>query len=310
MELRCEILGDRERSENALQGIRPHLWFDTQAVEAARFYAQTFPNSRVGAVSQIPDTPSGDVDVVAFEVLGQRFEAISAGPLFRFTPAISFFVGCESDDEIDRLWAALSDGGTEMMPLDAYPWSKRYGWVADRYGLSWQLGVSDGGDARRIVPTLMFTGDAAGKAEEAARFYASVFDGSLVGEVDRYDSGDEHNAEGTARYLHFDLMEQPFAAMDSGFPHGFGFNEAISLVVPCETQAEIDRYWSALSAVPEAEQCGWLKDRFGVSWQIVPTMMDEVLAHGSAGEIARVTEAFLQMKKFDVAELERARRGG
>ena len=97
--------------------------------------------------------------------------------------------------------------------------------------------------------------------------------------------------------------------MDSARVHDFGFNEAISFMIGCDGQDEIDYYWDRLSAVPEAEQCGWLKDRFGVSWQVVPTALDELMSRGTEQQIARVTEAFLQMKKFDLAELKRAYEG-
>jgi predicted 3-demethylubiquinone-9 3-methyltransferase (glyoxalase superfamily) len=94
--------------------------------------------------------------------------------------------------------------------------------------------------------------------------------------------------------------------MDSAREHNFAFNEAISLIVKCETQAEIDYYWEKLSAVPEAEQCGWCKDQFGVSWQITPTIMDEMMQSGTEEQIARLTQAFLPMKKFDIAALQKA----
>ncbi|MEZ4657827.1 MAG: VOC family protein [Caldilineaceae bacterium] len=107
-------------------------------------------------------------------------------------------------------------------------------------------------------------------------------------------------------FTDFRLRDQWFAAMDSAHEHNFAFNEAISLIVKCETQAEIDYYWEKLSAAPEAEQCGWCKDKFGVSWQITPTAMDAMMATGSKEQIARVTQAFLPMKKFDIAALQRA----
>jgi len=150
--------------------ITPHLWFDREAVEAAEFYCSVFPDSRITKVSTLHHTPSGSVDVVTFELAGQPFQAISAGPQFRFTEAISF-------------------------------------------------------------------------------------------------------------------------------------------IVYCDTQEEIDYYWERLSAVPEAEQCGWLKDRYGLSWQIVPARLEEWLLGGDEARNARVTEAFLAMKKLDIAALERAARG-
>src|ERR687896_658998 len=144
-----------------MQKITPHLWFDKEAKEAAEFYASIFPNSKITNVTTIHDTPSGDCDVVSFELSGQPFMAISAGPLFKF-------------------------------------------------------------------------------------------------------------------------------------------NESISFIVNCETQEEIDRYWEKLSAVPESEQCGWLKDKYGLSWQIVPARMDEMLNNGTEEQVARVTEAFLPMKKLNI----------
>jgi predicted 3-demethylubiquinone-9 3-methyltransferase (glyoxalase superfamily) len=156
--------------EISMQKIVPHLWFDKEAKEAAEFYASVFPSSKVTNVTTLHDTPGGDTEVVSFELFGQPFQAISAGPLFKF-------------------------------------------------------------------------------------------------------------------------------------------NEAISFIVHCETQDEIDRYWEKLSADPEAEQCGWLKDRFGLSWQIVPSRMEEMLESGTEEQRARVTQAFLPMKKLDIARLEAAYRG-
>ena len=152
------------------QQIVPHLWFDKEAREAAEFYTSIFPDSKVTHITTLHDTPSGDCDVVYFELSGQAFQAISAGPLFKF-------------------------------------------------------------------------------------------------------------------------------------------NESISFIVYCETQAEIDNYWDKLSAVPESEQCGWLKDKYGLSWQIVPAQMDEMLGNGTEEQIARVTQAFLPMKKLDIGALEAAYKG-
>jgi predicted 3-demethylubiquinone-9 3-methyltransferase (glyoxalase superfamily) len=290
-----------------MQKITPHLWYDKEAIEAAELYASVLPDSKVTKVTTLPDTPSGDTDIVSFELCGQPFQAISAGPLFRFTPSISFLVSCATTDEVDDIWNGLSQGGTSLMSLDSYPFSDRYGWTTDKYGLSWQ--VMHAGDrevTQRITPTLMYVGDVSGRAEEAVNFYTSVFPDSDVGGFDRYGPGEEPDEAGTVRHASFSISGYELAAMDSAREHDFGFNEAISIMVYCDDQTEVDRYWDALSAVPEAEQCGWLKDRFGVSWQIVPTAMDEMLTEGSKEQVARVTQAFLPMKKLDLAELQKA----
>lgn len=153
-----------------MKTITPHLWFDTEARQAAEYYVSVFPNSKITRVSGIKDTPSGDAEVVSFELNGQPFMAISAGPLFKF-------------------------------------------------------------------------------------------------------------------------------------------NESISFIVPCETQEEIDYYWEKLSRDPNAGQCGWCKDQFGLSWQVIPTTLQKFMTSGDAQQTKRVTEAFLKMKKFDIAALEKAFEG-
>jgi predicted 3-demethylubiquinone-9 3-methyltransferase (glyoxalase superfamily) len=169
--------------------------------------------------------------------------------------------------------------------------------------------ASEGQLGGPITPTLMFVGEVCGKAEEAIELYASVFPDSKVGPVLRYGKDEQPDEEGTIKYASFLLAGQAFAAMDSAQEHAFGFNEAISILVSCDTQEEIDHYWDSLSAVPEAEQCGWLKDRYGLSWQVAPSAMDEMLRTGTKAQVARVTEAFLKMKKFDLAALRRAYEG-
>lgn len=297
--------------------ITPHLWFDKEAKEATKFYASIFPDSKVTNVTTIHNTPSGDCDIVSFELAGQPFMAISAGPYFKFNPSVSFLLNFDPSrdgrarENLDSLWNKLSQGGTVLMELGKYPFSERYGWVQDRYGLSWQLMLTnpEGGERPFITPFLMFVGAVCGKAEEASDFYMSIFPNSKRGAITRHPKGAEPDKEGTIMFTDFMLGDRWFAAIDSAHAHRFSFNEAVSFIVPCDTQQEIDYYWEKLSAVPEAEQCGWLKDRYGVSWQIVPSVMAEMMKDRDENKIARVTEAFLQMKKFDIAKLKKAYAG-
>lgn len=300
-----------------MQKIVPHLWFDTQAKEATEFYTSIFPNSQILSTRVITGTPSGDCDIVSFELMGMPFQAISAGPYFTFNPAVSFMVNFDPSSDasartrIDEVWGKLSEGGTVLMEMGEYPFSERYGWIQDKYGLSWQLIYTDpeGEDRPAIIPSLLFSGDVHGKAEEASLFYLSVFKDAKKGMTAYYPAGMEPDTEGTVMFADFMLEGSWFAAMDSAHMHKFGFNEAVSFIVNCDTQEEIDYYWEKLSAVPEAEQCGWLKDAYGVSWQINPTIMEEIMASGDAVKISRVTEAFLQMKKFDIAKIKAAYEG-
>jgi predicted 3-demethylubiquinone-9 3-methyltransferase (glyoxalase superfamily) len=290
--------------------IVPHLWFDKEAKQAAELYTSLIPGSKVTNVTTLHDTPSGDCDVVSFQLAGQPFMAISAGPLFKFNPSTSFHIKCQTTSEVDALWQQLAPGGKVLMELGSYPFSERYGWVQDRYGLSWQIIHAGSRDvSQRIVPVLMFAGRVCGKAEEALHYYASVFRNGRVEVLARYGSGQGPDTEGTVQYASFVIEGMEFGAMDSARRQDAGFNEAISFMVKCDSQEEIDYYWGKLSYVPESEQCGWLKDKYGVSWQVAPRRMDEMMGSGTKEQIARVTQAFLKMKKFDLAELERAYRG-
>jgi predicted 3-demethylubiquinone-9 3-methyltransferase (glyoxalase superfamily) len=161
---------------------------------------------------------------------------------------------------------------------------------------------------RRITPCLWFDD----QAEAAARFYTSIFAGSRIGRIARYgDAGREHHgkAPGTVMTVEFELDGHPFTALNGG--PAFRFNEAISLQVSCETQDEVDYYWEKLSAGGDeaARQCGWLKDRYGVSWQVVPTALGDMMIDPDPAKTERVMRAMLQMKKLDIAELRRAYAG-
>src|ERR1700681_856246 len=290
-----------------MQTITPHLWFDKDAKQAAELYTSIFKDSQIRNTVTLHNTPSGSVDLLTIELLGQEFKLISAGPLFKFTPAVSFLVACGTKDEVDALWKELSKGGSELMELGEYPFSERYGWAMDRYGLSWQvMFMGDREIGQKITPTHMFVGEQCRRAEEAMNFYSSVFQNVNVSHILRYGENEEPEKAGTIKHAGITLNGQSFAVMDSARAHNFTFNEAVSFIVHCNTQEEIEYFWSKLSADRKAEQCGWLKDTFGLSWQIVPTVMDEMIQDKNETKLTRVTEAFLKMKKFDIAKLKEA----
>lgn len=293
--------------------IVPFLWFDGRAEEAARFYVSVFDDSAIqeitrhtafsaGALGQA----EGAVMTVVFRIGGQEFVALEGGPMFSFTPAISFFVNCADVAEAERLFGRLIEGGTVLMPLGAYPFSPGYGWVQDRYGVSWQ--VNAGARRQKIAPCLMFTGEQSGRAEEAMHAYASIFPGSSVENVWRYDTGEEPDTAGSVKHAIFMLGGEEMRALDSGLDHGFTFSEAISLQVLCDDQGEIDHFWEHLGAGEKAEagHCGWLKDDFGVSWQVVPRILPEMLRDPDPHRVNTVMQAFFQMRKFDIGTLTQA----
>jgi len=295
-----------------MRTITPNLWFDHDAAEAVEFYTSVFPDSRTTRTVRYPTEGlpdfqkdfAGKVLTIELELGGQPFMAINAGPEFRFNHSVSFIVNFDPsrDDDarahLDELWAALSEGGEALMPLDEYPFSRRYGWVQDRYGLSWQLMLTDPEGAPRpfLTPSLMFAGVNTNRARDAVEFYASVFPDSQVGLLAPYPEQTGPAQAGSLMFGEVRLDGEWFAVMDSGVEQNVLFNEAVSFSVACRDQEEIDYYWGRLSHVPEAEQCGWCKDQFGLSWQIVPAAMDELMSRPGA------YEAMMQMKKLVIAE--------
>jgi predicted 3-demethylubiquinone-9 3-methyltransferase (glyoxalase superfamily) len=285
-----------------MQKIVPCLWFDNQAEEAVHFYAKIFKNSKIGRITRYNASmakasgqPMGSVMTVSFELEGFKAEALNGGPAFKFTPALSFYVNCESEAEIDEKWKHLSAGGQARMALDKYPWSEKYGWTTDKYGMEWQLIVAPG--RKKIVPAFLFVDQLFGQGEKALQFYMSVFKNSKIENIVH----DEENK----RVLHcaFTLEGQNFVLMEGRGQHGYTFSHALSLMVNCETQAEIDTYWEQLSDRGTEEPCGWLKDPFGVSWQIVPTALYELMDEGDPARIERSMQAMLKMKKLNLSQL-------
>lgn len=272
--------------------IYPCLWFDGNAKIAAEFYCSVFKNSKIKT-----DTPL----VVIFELDGKKFMGLNGGPMFKINPSISFFVTCGSVNETNEIWGKLFEGGKALMPIGKYPWNERYGWVQDRFGLTWQVMNGNTGD-QKILPSMLFTSNQFGRAEEAISFYTSVFDNSSIDGITHYPKENEN--AGKIMFSMLKLNNYDMVAMDGPGVHDYTFNEAVSLVVDCETQEEIDYYWNKLTEGGKESQCGWLKDKFGVSWQIVPSILAKLMSDPQKS--GRVMKAFLQMKKFDIEKLMQA----
>lgn len=299
-----------------MQKITPFLWFDNNAEEAVNFYTSLFKNSKVGNLTRYDEAsaaasgqPKGSVMTAAFNLEGQEFAAINGGPHFKFNPSVSFFVLLKKEEKIEKLWEKLIEGGKVLMDLQKYDFSEKYGWLEDEYGLSWQLSLTEEKINQKIIPSLLFVDNVYGKAEEAINFYTSVFKNGAAESIFRYGPNQEPDKESAVMYGDFTLDGSKFIAMDSAREHNFKFNEALSFVVNCETQEEVDYYWEKLSADPKAEMCGWLKDKFGLSWQIVPTVLNKLISDKDAKKSQRVMQAMLQMKKIEIEGLEKAYKG-
>jgi predicted 3-demethylubiquinone-9 3-methyltransferase (glyoxalase superfamily) len=276
--------------------IYPCIWFDGNAQVAAELYCSAFKSSVI-----ISSNPM----VVIFEIMGQKFMGLNGGPTHSPNPSISFFVNFASSEELDLAWTLLIKEGKVLMSLDTYPWSDHYGWLEDQYGVSWQLTTGTPGLELNpgAFPSLLFTGDQNGKAETAINFYTSLFDNSIVEVISKFQPG-ERDIEDHIKYAQFVLEGQRLAVMDSSQSGDVTFSPGVSLVVNCETQEEIDYLWLNLTDGGTEDRCGWCRDSFGVSWQIVPTILGELMSDPQ--KAPKVIEAFMKMKKFNIQQLKDA----
>lgn len=276
--------------------IHPCIWYNGNAKAAADFYCTLFPNSKITT-----DSPM----VVKWELAGQTFMGLNGGPMFKPNASISFLVICEDDEEINELYKQLSDGGMVMMALDKYDWSERYAFVQDKFGLAWQIMKGKYTDVnQKITPTLLFVGSSFGKAEAAVNFYTAVFKPSSIDGILLY-AANEGPAAGSVKHSQFILDGKVFMAMDGYGEHAFAFNEGISFMVECDSQVDIDYFWNTFTANGGQESmCGWLKDKFGVSWQIIPKNIGALMLHPVTGQ--KAMQALMQMKKIDIAKLTNA----
>lgn len=298
----------QNKNENDPEKIASFLWFDNNAEEAMNFYISCFKKSKIISKSYYNEEsakasgqPKDSLMAASFTLNGQEFMVLNGGPVFQFNPSISFFVNCETEQQTDELWNKFLDGGTVLMEFKAYPFSKKYGWIHDKFGLSWQLNFTE--TPQNIAPCMMFTGKQAGHSEEAMKYYISLFKNSEVKILARYESG-EQGVEGNIKHSRFTLSGEDFIAMDSHIENKFSFTPAVSFMVFCKTQEEIDYFWNNLTRGGKEIECGWLEDRFGVSWQIVPENLNKLLSDPDPAKAKRAMHAMLQMKKLVIAELE------
>ena len=276
--------------------ITPCLWYNGQAKEAAALYCSVFANAKISAQSPI---------VTEIDVAGQKFILLDGGPMYKPNPSISFYYICENEAEIDRIWSAFTKAGTIMMPMDKYPWGEKYGWVTDSFGVSWQFALGRIADVgQKITACLMFTGKQYGRAEEAIAHYSSIFKDPEVDGILRYSENEPPDTPGNVKHAQMSINGNKIMLMESAAAHDFSFSEGVSLTIYCETQEEIDYYWAKLTESGAESMCGWLKDKFGVSWQIIPTLLGKIMS--DPAKAGKAAQAFMQMRKLNIEEIVQA----
>lgn len=280
--------------------IFPCLWYDRDGKESAEFYCKVFN----GTITE--DTPV----VLNIDLFGQKLMLLNGGPQFEKNASVSFMVMCETEDEVQKYWDQLEQGGIALMPLDSYPWSKKYGWVRDKFGVTWQLYLGEKDNEQKIIPTLMFIHQNNGKAMKAMELYTQIFPNSRIGRVLKYGDGvgdENHEVPENVQHAHFEIDGYSMFCMDNSYDHKFDFNEGISMVVMTNDQEQTDHLWNSLTADGGRESmCGWLKDTFGFSWQIVPKKLIQLMSDPDQEKAQKVVQAMMKMQKIIIKDLEEA----
>lgn len=294
-----------------MKNVSTCIWLDNEAEELFAFYQSVFKNIKKlrstnysAASATMSGRPVGSLMTLEFDIEGCEFLALNGGPIFSPNPSISFYISCSSANEVDETFNKLAEGGEVLMPLQKYPFSERFGWVNDKFGVSWRVNLAPE-SKQKITPSLMFSNDLSGRAEEAMKHYTSIFKNSKIVDISRFAEG-EGGTVGNVKHGVFTLDGEQFMAFDSPVPHAFTFSEGVSFIVHCNTQDEVNSFWSKLTEDGRPSQCGWLADKFGVSWQIVPTILAEMLQDGDAERYENVVNALMQMTKLDIAALKAA----
>ncbi|CRH22272.1 VOC family protein [Carnobacterium maltaromaticum] len=277
------------------------LWVDNQVEEMTELYTKVFENGKpLKTLYFLEDAHGkiGDILTQSVQLANQEFILLNGGPEFKATPSISYMVTCTSETQLQVLWQELSEGGKLLMNLAIYPGVGQFGWLEDRFGISWQFSLDQSSSSQKITPCFMFSGEQYGNASRAVAEWIEVFQSGEI--LEHYS-----NEDLTTKLAKFTLHQQEFMAMDSAVDHDFTFSLANSFYVYCENQKEIDRLWTAITSKGTEMPCGWMGDRFGVAWQTVTRDMDTMLDRKNLTKALAVTQAVYGMMKIDSEELRR-----
>lgn len=279
----------------------PCLWVDNQVEEMTELYTKVFENGKpLKTLYFLEDAHGkiGDILTQSVQLANQEFILLNGGPEFKATASISYMVTCTSETQLQVLWQELSEGGKLLMNLAIYPGVGQFGWLEDRFGISWQFSLDQSSSSQKITPCFMFSGEQYGNASRALAEWIEVFQSGEI--LEHYS-----NEDSTTKLAKFTLHQQEFMAMDSAVDHDFTFSLANSFYVYCENQKEIDRLWTAITSKGTEMPCGWMGDRFGVAWQTVTRDMDTMLDRKNLTKALAVTQAVYGMMKIESEELRR-----
>lgn len=278
------------------------LWFDHHAEEAAEFYLETFEDTRrKETFYYVTDDHGkiGDTLTITLELAGCEIMLLNGDESFKPTPAISYVVNCENDQQLQFVWERLNSNGETLMPLTNYPELGKFGWTTDRFGFSWQVRLWD--NLQTILPCIMFANQNYGLAQAAMDEWINIFGGKrnfmIKGKEERL------------RAAGFQLRGQDLIIMDRPEKQAFDFSMANSFYLYYKDQADIDAAWESITKTGKEWPCGWMEDKYGVYWQTASSQLNDMLRDPNQEKAKRATLAMYEMKKIDLAKMQRAHDG-
>ncbi|MGL4759339.1 MAG: VOC family protein [Patescibacteria group bacterium] len=282
-----------------------HLWFDTEAKNAADFYLSVFSsNASIINKSIINSNSNNEYDFFEMKIHNQELILISAGPFFKKNSSISMFVNYSTEEELREIYNKLSEGSKILMELGKYDFSPLYSWIEDKYGVSWQLIYDPQNQYNQVIePCFLFTNEACGKAKEAMELYTKALPNSSIKTLVNYPQGVEGQSTNNLMYGVLDLNGYTLIFMDSSLEHDFNFNEGVSVLLNVENQTEFDNCYKYLSDAIESEQCGWVKDKYGISWQIQPIQLVDIMRSSNVESKNKVIQKILTMKRLEIGKI-------
>lgn len=275
------------------------LWFDGHLDEAANFYTTIFEDSKkVNETHFITNEHGeiGDLLTITLELAGCEFLLLNGGDTFKPTPAISYVVNCENENQLNQVWEQLNQEGETLMPLTDYPELGKFGWTNDRFGFSWQVRLGD--SLQTIIPCIMFANNNYGLAQAAIDEWIAAFGGKqnfvIKGKDDRL------------RAAGFQLRGHDLIIMDSPEKHDFKFTMGNSFYFYLKDQTDIDQVWEAITKDGKEWPCGWMEDRYGVYWQTANQQLLDWTNDPDIEKAQRATQEMYKMKKINLAQIKRA----
>lgn len=283
--------------------ITPFLWFPKNIHPILVYYKTIFPELISDPLEKYEETPSGSIEFANIKIYDRELLIMAADDTSKFNNSISMTIWCNNLERTKYIWEQLSSTGKVLMNADKYDWSEYYGWCNDKYGLSWQIMYYPDSE-NMVIPSITMSGANCGKAAEFIENLKPIFKDISINHISKYGKNENGDNPEHIAHCEFTVNNQKYIIMDSSNMHDQNFNESISFLILCKGQDEVDFYWDKIIANGgEASQCAWCKDKFGISWQVVPEELNQATGNPDPVIAKYALESMLQMSKIIINDL-------